>query len=62
MWQPISIPQGEIKYFTIYNGQKSGSLSYGVTFSGAKTLGASAISALALLTINMWERLKIKTF
>ena len=33
--QPISVPQGEIRYLTFYNGQASGPLSYTATFSGA---------------------------
>ena len=49
MGQPITVPLGEVRTITIFNGASGGSSYFDVTFSGASTLAASS-AALALVS------------
>ena len=49
--QPITVPEGEVKYITVYNGAQVGVLTFKSIFSGAianTLMTASAISVLAV--------------
>ena len=42
MGQPITVPQGEVRTITIFNGAQGGSVFFDVVFSGATALAASS--------------------
>ncbi len=50
MGQPITVPQGEVRTITIFNGASGGSSYFDVTFSGATSLAASAAAASLLVS------------
>lgn len=46
--EPITIPEGFIRYVTIYNGNQAGILRYTLSFSAAKALVTSGAAAIAM--------------
>ena len=50
MGTPITVPQGETRTFTVYNGDSSGTITFTLSFSGAATVVVSTfVSALVVL-------------
>mmetsp|Transcript_15635 Transcript_15635/g.26406 ORF Transcript_15635/g.26406 Transcript_15635/m.26406 type:complete len:84 (-) Transcript_15635:49-300(-) len=50
--EAITVPKGEIRYITIYNGNQYGNLNYKLSFSGAQVLALSSTLASAALVFS----------
>ena len=54
MGTPITVPMGEVRTITIFNGASGGSSYFDVTFSGASSLMASAAAASLLVSAQLF--------
>ena len=50
--QPLTVPEGEVKYITVYNGAQVGVLTFKSIFSGAVANTLMTVSAIAALAMS----------